>query len=464
MIKLYDTLTRSAKNLEKSEKFGYYCCGPTVYGPAHIGNFRTFLIQDVLRRLLELCSYHPIHVRNITDVDDKTIRGSRERCMALTDFTDIWTQKFHADCAELGLLAPHYEPRPTQHIAEQITLIESLVKKGHAYVSGDGVYFNIQSFKNYGKLIRLDRRHNETQKTNSAGTCNRADEYDRESACDFALWKLYKPEDGDVFWPSPWGNGRPGWHIECSAMAMRYLGDTVHLHGGGVDLCFPHHENEIAQSEASTGNTFVQHWFHSAHLMVDGAKMSKSLGNLYTLDDIKNKQFSPTVLRYTLLAGHYRQPLNFTIASLYAAQSALLKLGKFLNLFNDMPIHWREQPALPQHWNYLGTAFDALCNDLNIPLALGQVFKTLPKITSANVAEFLTELRVIMYALGLEPLESKHAKTFIVPQHVQSMAQTRWEAKRAKDFERADALRQTLQDAGWQVADNVDDYEIFPSK
>ena len=310
-----------------------YCCGPTVYGPSHIGNFRTFILQDVLRRVLEL-EFGPgkvKHVRNLTDVDDKTIRKSRDEGKSLGDVTKHWTDKFHADCAELNLLPPHAEPAATTHIAEQVAMIDALIEKGIAYVAADGsVYYKIEAFPDYGKLSRVKERELMKDAPNRAGSVA-SDEYERDSLSDFAMWKAWKPEDGDVKWPGPKGaaEGRPGWHIECSAMSRKHLGDTIDLHAGGVDLLFPHHENEIAQSEGCTGHTFAHHWYHTEHLLVDGKKMSKSLGNLYTLEDLKAKGFSPMAVRYTLLSGHPRKQLNFTLDSLHAAEKALKTLAAF---------------------------------------------------------------------------------------------------------------------------------------
>ena len=332
-IELYDTLSRSIQTLAPSSSgtLRFYCCGPTVYGPAHIGNFRTFLIQDTLRRVLEVDGMAVKHVRNITDLDDKTIRRSLEEGKSLIDFTAHWTEKFHADCDALNMLEPSIEPSAVAHIPQQIALVEKLIEKGNAYATDDGsVYFRVGSFEDYGRLSRLKQRELKTQTENSAGELNDADEYDRESINDFALWKSRKDGDGDNYWSSPWGEGRPGWHLECSAMVdSAFDGETIDLHGGGIDLCFPHHENEIAQSECAHGHDFCKHWFHSAHLMVEGAKMSKSLGNLYTLDDLRDKGFSPMVVRYTLIAGSYRQQLNFTFDGLHASQSALTRFERF---------------------------------------------------------------------------------------------------------------------------------------
>jgi cysteinyl-tRNA synthetase len=327
-IKLFDSLSREVREITPSPDgiFRFYNCGPTVYAPAHIGNFRTFIVNDVLRRILEL-EFGPDkvrHVRNLTDVDDKTIKRARDEARPLAEVTKQWTDKFHADCAALNCLKPHVEPTATGHIPEQVNMIEVLMKKGNAYRAADGsVYFKVSSFDNYGRLSRVKERELQVGSTLKLAA---ADADEKEDVSDFALWKAHKAEDGDNAWDSPWGRGRPGWHIECSAMSKKHLGETIDLHTGGVDLLFPHHENEIAQSECCNGRQFSRHWYHSEHLLVDGKKMSKSLGNLYTLDDLRAKGFSPMAVRYALLSGHPRKQLNFTLDSVHAAEKALTSL------------------------------------------------------------------------------------------------------------------------------------------
>jgi cysteinyl-tRNA synthetase len=353
------------------ESLRFYCCGPTVYGPAHIGNFRTFVIQDVFRRTAEVLGLKTTHVRNITDFDDKTIRHSQEQGMGLVEFTNYWRDRFRKDCEALNMLAPHIEPSAIAHIPEQVELIEKLVNAGKAYLAKDNsVYYRIDAFDDYGKLSGLQK---EDRRENADGRLNADDEYAKDSAADFALWKAWKTEDGPNRWESPWGEGRPGWHIECSAMSMKYLGESYDLHSGGVDLIFPHHENEIAQSEGATGKPFVRHWFHVTHLMVDGAKMSKSLGNLYTLEDIEKKGYSAEVLRYVLMSGHYRQQLNFTFDSLKAASSALVKLRKFKA---GLP---KPSPDVSDFGPFEPT-MAALADDLNVPKALGQLFSLISEL------------------------------------------------------------------------------------
>lgn len=476
-VQLYDTQSRSVRDLmpQPGQPLRFYCCGPTVYGPAHIGNFRTFLIQDTLRRVLEVDGIPLRHVRNITDVDDKTIRQSQTEGVNLLQFTEKWTEKFHADCEALNMRPPCAEPSAVAHIQEQIQLVETLIDKGHAYAAEDGsVYFRVSSFENYGRLSRLKQRELQTQQENSAGAVNDADEYDRESVTDFALWKARKPEDGANYWSSPWGEGRPGWHLECSAMVdSAFDGETIDLHGGGIDLCFPHHENEIAQSECAHGHSFCRHWFHSAHLMVEGEKMSKSLGNLFTLDDLRNKGFSPMVVRYTLIAGSYRQQLNFTFDGLHAAQSALTKLERFADSL--LARSGEERSALanyvsadaPEDFGRLTKAWQALCNNLNTAACLGAIFGIVgsnpaTSLDAEGARSMLRAFGSLLYALGIE-LFTVEEKKSTAPESIAALARERWTAKQARDFTRADALRDELLAAGWVVKDARDGYELEPA-
>jgi cysteinyl-tRNA synthetase len=489
-IELYDTLSRSYRPLvpHQGTVFRFYCCGPTVYGPAHIGNFRSFLLQDVLRRLLEQSGQATYHLRNITDVDDKTIRQSQAEKLSLKAFTEKWTERFHADCRTLNLLPPHVEPKATEHIKEQIELIQKLLDHNFAYRAQDGsVYFRVKSFKGYGKLSQLDPEKLQTQAVSSSGSSNLADEYSRDCIHDFALWKAYKAEDGPNFWESPWGKGRPGWHIECSAMALRYLGPSFDLHAGGIDLCFPHHENEIAQSECASGEPLSHHWLHNAHLLVNDSKMSKSLGNLYTLSDIQAEGFSPMALRYSLIAGHYKQPLNFTFQSLHAAESALAKLEKaVLSLAQKAELSLQELGTLFKHpcpqdpWEPFEGFYQALCKDLNTPAALGALFKQMPQLASLKLPPLavLKALAKVAFSLGLAWDFSKNDKQTQsqlrsldpsalseVPapsEAILDLAHKRQAAKLAKDYLLADSYRDALASQGWAVIDTPGSFTLKP--
>jgi cysteinyl-tRNA synthetase len=454
-IRLFDSLSRELHELKPSHPDGvyrFYNCGPTVYAPAHIGNFRTFIVNDVIRRLLELefGADKVRHVRNLTDVDDKTIRRAREEGRPLAAVTQQWTEKFHADCAALNCLPPHVEPTATGHIREQVDMIDVLLRKGNAYRAPDGsVYFKVSSFNEYGRLSRVKER--ELQPSSAlAAKVQAADADEKEDVSDFALWKAHKPDDGDNAWDSPWGRGRPGWHIECSAMSKRHLGDTIDLHSGGVDLLFPHHENEIAQSECCNGVPFAQHWYHSEHLLVDGKKMSKSLGNLYTLEDLRAKGFSPMALRYALLSGHPRKQLNFTLDSLHAAEQALASLRAFRVTL----------AASGGDENAFATVHAALGDDLNTPAALGALF-TVANRGPAGIS--LAAFDRVMFALGLK-LDAPAAPKAEAPADIKALAEKRWATKQAKDFAAADALRKELTAAGWSMLDRKDGYSLEPAK
>ncbi len=488
-IKLHDSLTRETRELRPAQPdgiFRFYNCGPTVYAAAHIGNFRTFVVNDLLRRLLELefGKDKVKHVRNLTDVDDKTIRRSREEGRPLGDVTRQWTEKFHADCAALNCLPPHEEPRAAdpKYIREQVNMIEVLMEKGNAYRAADGsVYFKVSSFPGYGALSRVKERE---LQVGSALKAHAADADEKEDVSDFALWKAHKPEDGDVKWPGPRGiaEGRPGWHIECSAMSKALLGPTIDLHTGGVDLLFPHHENEIAQSQCCNGTTFAHHWYHSEHLLVDGKKMSKSLGNLYTLDDLKAKGVHPSTLRYALLAGHPRKQLNFTFDSLHIAEAEIAKINALLTQlglrvftsYEKLSKFLHETPSASDSLSVYQPAWDALCDNLNTPNVRAAIFTQGAKYSSpepqfrndADILAHLTGLRKILYVLGFFSQQNTEVSSpkADIPAAITALAEKRWAAKAAKDFAAADALRKELTAAGWSMLDRKDGYSLEPLK
>jgi cysteinyl-tRNA synthetase len=432
-IRLHESLTRSQRELKPVQPdgvFRFYNCGPTVYAPAHIGNFRTFTVNDVIRRLLELefGKDKVKHVRNLTDVDDRTIGQTQREKRPLAEITKKWTDLFHADCAALNCLPPHHEPTATGFIKAQVDMIEVLMEKGNAYRAADGsVYFKVSSFADYGKLSRVKER--ELLVTDAT-----ADSDHKNSVSDFALWKAWKPaEDGDVKWPGPrgTGEGRPGWHIECSAMSKALLGETIDLHTGGVDLLFPHHENEIAQSQCCNGTLFAHHWYHSEHLLVDGTTMSKSKGNYYTL-------------------GHPRKQLNFTLDSLHAAESALKSLRAFRAALGSQP----GDAAV------FAPIFTALHDDLNTPAALGALF-TIVNRGPAGLDAAAFERAMFALGLDLTAVESPKAD---IPAAITALADKRWAAKQAKDWAGADALRKELTAAGWNMLDGKEGYKLEPLK
>jgi len=463
-MQLYDTLTRQLRELSPidGKTYRFYCCGPTVYGPAHIGNFRTFVMHDVFRRVLETSGTPTLHVRNITDVDDKTIRDSAALGVPLKEFTAQWTEKFHADCEALGCLPPHIEPSALEHIPHQIKMIEALIEKGHAYASDDGsVYFSVSSYPEYGALSHLDTRELDLGKTQNQRAD--ADEYEKDSVADFVLWKSRKPEDGDNFWSSPWGEGRPGWHLECSAMIKEYLGSDFDLHSGGVDLVFPHHDNEIAQSKCSCGGNFAAHWFHITHLMVDGGKMSKSLGNLYTIDDLAEKGHTAMEVRYVLISGHYRKQLNFTLDSLHAAKEGLQKLAKGHAALVAAADGVSASDFTLEDSDFAG-AWKSLNRDLNTPAALGHLFsglKAAQKTQGAKAQANLAALNTILEALGIKLPAIEEASSVDVPADIAELAERRWQAKQNKDWAASDALRDELSALGWTIKDTPDGYEII---
>jgi len=451
-IRLFDSLKREMRELRPSQPDGvyrFYNCGPTVYAPAHIGNFRTFVVNDIIRRMLELefGADKVRHVRNLTDVDDRTITQAKKENRPLGEITAHWTKLFHEDCDALNLLRPHVEPTATGHIDEQRDMIEQLMQRGHAYAAADGsVYFKISSFPGYGGLSRI--RERELLVTDTA-----ADSDHKNSVGDFALWKAYKPEDdGAVQWPGPHGAaaGRPGWHIECSAMSRKHLGETIDLHTGGVDLLFPHHENEIAQSECCTGALFAHHWYHSEHLLVNGTTMSKSKGNYFTVRDLLAKGSSPAAIRYALLAGHPRKQLNFTLDSLHAAEKAITTLRNYRSSL----------PASGGDAANFAPVFAALADDLNTPGALGALFTIVNKGTVGVDAPSFDRA---MFALGLN-LTAPVAAKAEAPAEIAALAEKRWAAKAAKDWKAADALRAELTAAGWQMLDRKDGYSLEPVK
>ena len=439
---------------------GLYTCGPTVYNFAHIGNFRAYLFEDILKRSLEYNGYKVKHVMNLTDVDDKTIRDSQAAKIPLNDFTAKYKKAFFEDLDKLRIERADVYPEATTHIPEMIRTIQTLIEKGYAYQSDDKcVYFSIDKFPEYGKLAKIDR---ENQR---AGVRINTDEYAKDSVADFALWKAWDEKDGDVKWDSPWGEGRPGWHIECSAMSMKYLGKTFDIHTGGVDNMFPHHEDEIAQSESANGCRFVNYWLHCEHLTIDKKKMSKSLGNFYTLRDLEAKGYTGREVRWVLIGTHYRAKLNFSIGALDAARAALAKFDTLFARLKAAPAGdalLAEATAAAAAGKADFTA--AVSEDLNISKALSALFvlvKTAGRLLAEGVQAsgakvLLDQFRDfdrVFGALDVDVEKKEEAPVVDAPAEVLELVAARTEAKKAKDFAKADAIRDQLKEMGWSVVD-----------
>ncbi len=461
-LRLFNTLTRSVEPFSPldgtGQSVGLYCCGPTVYDFAHIGNWRTFVFADLVRRTLEFCGFNVNHVMNITDVEDKIIKRVFETRQSLREFTGPFEEAFFDDLKALNCLPPHHTPRATEHIAEIIGLIEKLIARAVAYQAPDGsVYFSIDKYRGcgctYGQLVKLN--FDEMR----VGERVKSDDYAKESLADFALWKARAPEDGDVFWSSPWGEGRPGWHIECSAMSMKVLGPSFDLHLGGEDLAFPHHEDEIAQSEGAgvqpDGQRFVKHWMHGAHLLVEGRKMAKSLGNFFTLRDLLNRGFKGREVRYLLLTAHYRETFNFTLDGLAGARTALGRIDECVSKLHELAADTRADPDEGLLARFSG----ALKDDLNISAAWASVFDWVRDtnrkladntLSPAQAAAALAAWIKIDSVLGVgQPIETR------VPEVLLQLLAARQAARKAKDFKRADEIRDQLQAEGWTIEDTA---------
>jgi cysteinyl-tRNA synthetase len=456
-IKVFNTLTRETEDFEPIEtgKAGIYTCGPTVYDYAHIGNFRAFLFEDLLKRWLIHQGFQVKHVMNLTDVDDKTIKSSQKQGRLLREYTDFYVNAFFEDIQALNIQPATAYPRATDHIPEMVQLIKTLLKKGFAYRGEDGsIYFAIKKFPNYGKLS-----HIQVQEL-KAGARVSQDEYAKEQAQDFALWKAWTPEDGDVYWETELGKGRPGWHIECSAMSMKYLGETFDIHCGGVDNMFPHHENEIAQSEAATGKPFVHYWMHNEHLQVEGKKMAKSLGNFYTLRDLLKKSIDPLAIRYLLLSTHYRQQFNFTFEGLDAAKGAIERLANLQRRLQDANGTGNPKKFSELTGKVQACFAEAMNDDLSISIALASLFDYVRDINNMLDAGELSreEAGIVLgviadfdRVLGVIP---KHEEEALSPEAAE-LIKKREEARKAKDWKAADELRQQLKAMGIVVEDTA---------
>lgn len=459
-LRFYNSMSRSKEEFSsiKEGSAGMYTCGPTVYNFAHIGNFRAYMFEDLLRRVLEYAGYDVTQIMNLTDVDDKTIRDSQAAGMRLDDFTKKYKDAFFEDIETLRIEKAERYPEATRHIGEMISLIKTLIQKGVAYQGEDGsVYFSIAKFADYGKLAKID------MKNQRVGERVSDDEYAKDSVADFALWKAWDEKDGDVAWGSPWGKGRPGWHIECSAMSMKYLGKTFDIHTGGIDNMFPHHEDEIAQSESANGCEFVNYWLHCGYLIVNGEKMSKSLGNFFTLRDLLDKGWSAREMRYVLLSTHYRKRLNFSEEALSAARDTLRSFTDLFRRLGDVmndAVEADDQVADTAIKDAKEEFESAISDDLNAAGAIAAAHKlsrTLnktidAKALSASLAESALDLfrrfdTVFAFFDVDDALEAE------IPEDVAALVAERVTARESRDFARSDALRDALREKGWIVED-----------
>jgi cysteinyl-tRNA synthetase len=461
-LRLFNSLTRAIEPFRpldpKGEEVKMYTCGPTVYNYAHIGNFRAYIFEDLLQRHLEARRFKVQRVMNLTDVDDKTIRGCRVMGVRLGEFTQRYKDAFFEDLSELRIKRASHFPAATepQYIRRMIEMIAFLESKEFAYKADDGsVYFRISRFADYGKLAHLN-----LDELRPSGRIN-TDEYEKESIGDFALWKVWNEEDGDVWWESPWGRGRPGWHIECSAMATALLGPELDIHCGGVDNLFPHHEAEIAQSECFTGRKFVKYWLHCAHLLVDSQKMSKSAGNFYTLRDLIARGYSGREIRYALISVHYRLPLNFTLAGLDGARSALSRIDAWIQRLKE-----RAQSASPdqaQQCPELESFLNALDDDLNISGALACLFDwirdtnrlmDLGELSETQAARCLSDFALINSILACEATQTE------IPAEITQLLEERQNARTAKNWQVSDQLRDKILSLGWTLKDTKQGQQV----
>ncbi len=452
MLRFYNTMTRQKEDFHPIEagKVSMYTCGPTVYNYPHIGNYRAYMFEDLLRRYLKYRNYQVTQVMNLTDVEDKIIRDSQQTGLTLDAFTQQYKTAFFEDLKTLNVEAAEVYPEATTHIPEMVEMIQTLLDRGYAYEVDGSVYYRIDRFPNYGKLAHFDP--GELQR-GASGRID-IDEYDKDDVHDFALWKAWSPEDGDIYWDTALGRGRPGWHIECSAMSMKYLGSHFDIHTGGEDNIFPHHENEIAQSEAATGQRFVNYWLHCRHLLVDNQKMSKSLGNFYTLRDLLDHGYKPKGLRYALLSTHYRQSMNFTLDGLSGAENAVQRLMDFMNALKTADGDGADVSALLQQTQ---TQFeDSLDDDLNIAGALGAIFEMVREVNRAIADRQLSAAaaeQVAALMCRFDTVLGILAEDDVTDDRAEALLLERQEARKQRDFARADEIRDELQHMGYAVED-----------
>ena len=450
-IHLYNTMSRSKELFKPINKgiLTMYNCGPTVYDTPHIGNYRTFVLNDLIRRTFEYNGYEVKQVMNITDVDDKTIRRSRAENIKLASLTKKYEELFFQGLTSLNILRPQNITHATEYISAMIELVQSLLDNGVAYKAKDGIYVSIDKVKNYGTLACIDLSKDDNNEHNQERISN--DEYDKENPRDFAVWKFRSEDDGDVFWPASFGEGRPGWHIECSAMSMKVLGPTMDIHTGGSDLIFPHHTNEIAQSESATGKSFVHYWIHGGFMNVNGDKMSKSKNNFSKLEELSEGDVSPIAFRYWLLTAHYRTQINFTFEAVKAAQNAFMRLVTTIAEFPTGGV-------LNTDYKDKFTGF--INDDFDMPKAVALTWDLMKDSGVSDGDKRATILDFDkVFGLGLDKFSKK---TIEIPLNIKTLANEREVARQNKDWVKADDLRQKIEDAGYEISDKDGQYLISP--
>lgn len=454
-VKLYNTLTRKKEKLVPIApgKIGLYTCGPTVYSRAHIGNFRTFLFEDILKRTLESVGYEVYHIMNITDVDDKTIKKANDEGISLKKVTKKYSSEFMEDVAMLKMSPADEYPKATDYINEMIEMIQQLIDNEIAYLSDDGsVFFSIEKYGDYGKLINLDlsgQKHTERVET---------DEYSKDNPQDFALWKSWKEEDGNIYWDSPWGKGRPGWHMECSVMSTKLLGNHFDIHCGGVDNIFPHHENEIAQTCGALGSQFVNFWMHSEHLVLEDSKMSKSVGNMQNVSELINEGHSPESLRFALTSSHYRSKLSFSNAKLEESKKSVRRINEIYIALSKLADDHSELP------NEHDLFMNALCNDLNTPKALGELFNYIRELNRKLDSNSLNSYEAgqgLNFISAADQIFSFIQTDESLPKDIENLVSKRESARKDKNWSLSDEIRDELKSRGWIVEDTPDGSKCY---
>jgi len=444
-IKLYNTLSRQKETFKplKEGAISMYNCGPTVYDTPHVGNYRTFVMNDLIRRVFEYNGYEVNQAMNITDVDDKTIRRSREEKISRAELAQKYEKLFLEGLEAMNILRPQHLVHATDHIPAMIDLISILINKEIAYIADDGVYVSIDRVKKYGELAHLDLSHASHERITN-------DEYDKENPRDFAVWKFKSDEDGDSSWAAPFGEGRPGWHIECSAMAMKILGATIDIHTGGQDLIFPHHTNEIAQSESATGKTFAHYWMHGGFMQMGDEKMAKSKGHRVGLEYLSEQSISPLGYRYWLLTAHYRSPINFTNEAVKSAQNALIRLIGYVSSYPEggAPVQAYKERFL-----------EAINDDLNLPKAVALAWELIKDSKQSDPDKRATLLDFDK-VFGLKLADAPKFEAEVIPPEILALVEAREEARKAKDWKKSDALREEIEARGFEMQDTPEGIKV----